>query len=50
MSALYDIFISYNTKDLEVADEIYQSLSAEGFKCFLATEELKGIDWAGDIA
>lgn len=46
---MYDIFISYNTKDQQIADEIYRRLNMEGFSVFLATQELKGIDWAGDI-
>lgn len=46
---MYDIFISYNTKDQTIAEEIYKRLKNEGFHCFLATEDLNGTDWAGDI-
>ena len=46
---MYDIFISYNTKDQAIAEEVYKRLNEEGFRCFLATEDLNGIDWAGDI-
>lgn len=46
---MYDIFISYNSKDYDVAEEIYMRLQNEGFNCFLASKELNGTDWAGEI-
>lgn len=46
---MYDVFISYSTKNQEVADEIYNRLTREGFSCFLATEDLCLTDWAGQL-
>lgn len=46
---MYDVFISYSTKNQAVADEIYNRLNKEGFHCFLATEDLYQVDWAGQL-
>lgn len=46
---MYDVFISYSSKNKLVADEIYRRLSAEGFHCFIDSAELKDADWAGQL-
>ncbi len=46
---MYDIFISYNTQDQAVANAAYQRLTGEGFRCFLATRDIRSSDWAFDI-
>ncbi len=46
---MYDVFISYSSKDKEVADEIYERLCAEGFHCFVDSVELREADWAGQL-
>ncbi len=37
----YSCFISYSTKDQEVADHVNRELRSAGVRCWLATEELK---------
>lgn len=46
---MYDVFISYSSKNKPVADEIFGLLSAEGFNCFIDSECLRDTDWAGQL-
>ena len=46
---MYDVFISYCSKNKSVADEIYKLLCAEGFNCFVDSVELRETDWAGQL-
>lgn len=38
----FDVFISYSRKDSEVANRIYDALSAEGVSCFIDREGISG--------
>jgi hypothetical protein len=37
----YSTFISYSTKDQDVADRLHSDLQKKGVRCWLATEDLK---------
>ena len=39
---LYDVFISYSRKDSDVADKIYDALTAEGLTCFIDRTGISG--------
>lgn len=40
--AEYDVFISYSRKDSEIANRIYDALTAEGISCFIDREGISG--------
>lgn len=45
-----DVFISYSTKDEEIANKIYQKLSDSGIECFLASHSIEmGTMWVTEI-
>ena len=45
-----DVFISYSTKDEEMAQFVYRHLTSEGLKVFLASVSLKpGDHWRSEI-
>lgn len=37
----YDVFVSFSSKDKEIADNIYNKIQAINFKCFLSGKEIK---------
>nr|MDO8112249.1 GTP-binding protein [Candidatus Sigynarchaeota archaeon] len=42
-SGFYDVFISYNTADIEHAKRVYQFLNMEGFSVFFASESIPSV-------
>jgi hypothetical protein len=45
-----DVFISYSSKDLSWADQLYQELNAKGFNVFLDIHELQaGANWKAQL-
>ena len=46
----HDIFISYHSRDLDVADELCEILESSGFKCWIAPRDIKTSEnYASDI-
>ena len=46
----YDIFFSYSTDDEKLANELYETLSASGLKCFLAEKNIRASEiWEARI-
>lgn len=45
----YDVFISYNTQDKQIADAICHYLEARTLRCFIAPRDIVPPDWAGSI-
>ena len=45
----YDVFISYNTSDQPVAEEVCRSLEKRGLRCFIAPRDITQSDWAGNL-
>lgn len=45
----YDVFISYNSKDILVAEAVCHYIEERKLKCFIAPRDIVPPDWAGSI-
>ena len=45
----YDVFISYNTKDTQIAEMAYHFIEARQLRCFFAPRNITEPDWAAKI-
>lgn len=49
-SKLYDAFISFSSRDTELAEQIVKKLEEEGIKCFISSRNIKSAeDWAEKV-
>ena len=46
----YDVFISYNSADKQVADAVCHYLEEQRLRCFIAPRDIVPPDWAGSIS
>lgn len=45
----YDVFISYNSADKQIADAVCHYLEERRLRCFIAPRNITSSDWAGSI-
>ena len=45
----YDVFISYNSSDLDVAELACHYIEQRGLRCFIAPRDITPPDWAASI-
>lgn len=45
----YDVFISYNTADLQIAQAVCHYIEQRHLRCFIAARDINNSDWAGSI-
>ena len=50
-STAFDVFISYSSKDKQVADAVKHGLHNAGIRCWMAPDDIEpGRDWAAEVA
>lgn len=45
----YDVFISYNSADKQIAEAVCHYIEARRLRCFIAPRDIRNSDWAGCI-
>lgn len=46
----FDVFISYSSKDKQIADAVKHGLHSAGIRCWMAPDDIQpGRDWASDV-
>ena len=47
----FDVFISYSTKDQQIADKVCKYLEERGLRCFISSRDIpKGVEWPSALA
>lgn len=42
MEVVFDVFLSFNSRDRDLANQVYSFLTENGLKVFFSDEELRG--------
>lgn len=45
----YDVFISYNSKDVHIAEAVCHYIEERRLRCFIAPRDISQSDWAGNL-
>lgn len=45
----YDVFISYNSKDIHIAEAVCHYIEERRLRCFIAPRDISMPDWAGNL-
>lgn len=46
----YDVFISYNSANLDIAEATCRAIESRGLRCFIAPRDIIDSDWAGNLS